>query len=73
MYTYTIKCIPKHLSKPKPPLLTLINQLNNYSNEQNNENNQNMLDCKYGNVLYFKNCLTYLKSLSLIHLNICSP
>lgn len=30
-----------------------------------------MLDCKYRNVEYFKNCLTYSTFL-LIHIHICS-
>ena len=62
----------KYLSKPKPALLNLINQLNDYSNEQNNKNYQIMVDCKYGNIKYFKKLSNPFKSLSLLHLNICS-
>ena len=62
----------KYPSKPKPALLNLINQLNDYSNEQNNKNYQITLDCKYGNIKYFKKLSNQFKSLSLLHLNICS-
>ena len=63
----------KSLSKPSPSLVKLINQLNNFT-EETKDYDENLPNCQYKNLRYFQNFWEKFKSksLSLLHLNICS-
>ena len=65
--------ISKSLSKPSPSLVKLINQLNKFT-EETKDYDENLPNCQYRDLGYFQNFSEKFKSksLSLLHLNICS-